>query len=48
MAGHSLCNNHQVGMNFGQWFVDGNIFMKSGVTIAARYGHLRGKFSVRL
>lgn len=26
----------QVAMNFGEWFVDGNIFMKSGVTIDAR------------
>ncbi len=27
----------QVDINFGEWFVDGNIFMKSGVTLDARY-----------
>ena len=34
----------QVKMNFGEWFVDGNIFMKSGVTIDARYGTFAAKW----
>lgn len=36
----------QVKMNFGDWFIDGNLFMKSGVLIDARYVHLNTTYEI--